>query len=134
MENTKNSTASMGPKIVIIEDEPMLLKALNIELLGEKFQIASAQNGVSGLELVEKEKPDLVLLDLLLPRISGFDVLQKMKENPETKNIPVIILSNLSEEDQVKKALKLGAEDFFIKSNIKLEQIVKKVKTVLKMK
>ncbi len=120
----------MPKKIVIIEDEPILLKALNIELLGAGFQAISATSGDSGFDLIVKEKPDAVLLDLVLPKISGFDILEKVKHDPSLQNIPIIVLSNLGQKEEQKEALRLGAIDYFIKSNTNLEQIVEKLQKI----
>jgi DNA-binding response OmpR family regulator len=121
-------------KIVIVEDEPLLLKALNIELLSAKFTAISAIDGDAAWKAIRDQKPDLVLLDLVLPKLSGFEVLRIMKENADTKNIPVIVLSNLSQKEDMLRALSLGADDFFIKSNTDLDQIVDKIKSLLKSK
>lgn len=121
-------------KIVIVEDEPLLLKALNIELLSAKFTAISAIDGDAAWKAIRDQKPDLVLLDLVLPKLSGFEVLRIMKENADTKNIPVIVLSNLSQKEDMLRALSLGADDFFIKSNTDLDQIIDKIKSLLKSK
>lgn len=117
----------MSKKVIIVEDEPILLKALNIELLGAGFNVLSATAGDSGLELITKEKPDAVLLDLLLPKMNGFEILRRLQENPQLKTIPVIVLSNLGQKDEQKKALGLGAVDYFIKSNTNLDEVVEKL-------
>lgn len=117
------------PKIVIIEDEPLLLKALNIELLDAGFQAYSALDGETGLELIYKEKPRIVLLDLILPRISGFEVLTKIKKDPLLQDISVIALSNRDQKHEQEEAFKLGADDYFIKSNTDLTELTNKLKT-----
>ena len=117
----------MAKKIIVVEDEPILLKALNIELLSAGFEVLSATAGDSGLELISKEKPDAVLLDLLLPKMNGFEILRQLQENPQLKTIPVIVLSNLGQKDEQKKALGLGAIDYFIKSNTNLDGVVEKL-------
>lgn len=122
------------PKLVIIEDEPLLLKALNIELLDGGFQIYSALDGERGLELIYKEKPDLVLLDMVLPKISGFEVLARIKKDPLLKNIPVIALSNRDQKQEQEQAFELGADDYFIKSNTDLTQLTNKLKSCLSKK
>lgn len=120
------------PKIVVVEDEPLLLKALNIELLSAKYKIISATDGEAAWKAIRDQKPDLVLLDLVLPKLSGFEVLRIMKENQDTKKIPVIILSNLGQKEDMLRGLSLGADDFFIKSNTELTQIIDKIKILLK--
>ena len=120
--------------IVVVEDEPILLKALSIELLGAGFNVLSASNGEAGLDLIKKEKPDFVLLDLVLPKMSGFDVLEAVKKIPELKKIPVIILSNLGQDEDRQKGLKLGAADYYVKSSTDLEQLTQKITRLLNPK
>lgn len=118
-------------KIIVVEDETVLQKALSIELLGAGYTVLTAGNGEAGLELARKEKPDLLLLDLVLPNMSGFDVLQAMKADEATKNIPVIILSNLGQDEDRKKGLALGAGDYYVKSDTDLSEITKKVEKLI---
>lgn len=119
-------------KLVVVEDEPILLKALNIELLGAKYQVLSATDGKAALALIKKEKPAAVLLDLMLPKMNGFDVLKAVKADKTTKHIPVVILSNLGSADDRKKAKELGAKDYYVKSSTDLSDLVKKVGKLLK--
>ena len=93
-------------RITIIEDDEILAKVLSEELEERGFKILRAKDGVEGLELVTDKKPDLVLLDLLIPRKNGFSVLEELKANPSTAAIPVIILSMLGHDDEIKKGLK----------------------------
>lgn len=118
-------------KIVIIEDEPILLKALNIELLGSGYEVSSALDGLAGLDLVRREKPDLVLLDLILPKMSGFEVLAALKQDEATKSIMVVILSNLGQDEDREKGKKLGAVDYFVKSSTDISEVSRKVAQVL---
>ena len=97
----------------------------------EGFVVDVAENGELGLKEVQKRQPDLVLLDILLPKMDGFTVLQHMKEDAELKNIPVILLTNLGQKDDVEKGLKLGAADYLIKAHFKPSETVDKVKSVL---
>lgn len=118
-------------KIIIIEDDDIVLKALNIKLLKAGYEVLSAADGEIGLEMIRQENPDLVLLDILMPQMNGFQVLTGLKNDPHTKNIPVVILSNLNQEDDIKKGMKLGALDYFVKSTTSLDEILKKIKKVL---
>jgi len=122
----------MAKKIVIVEDEKSLLKILSVELLSGGFEVFSASNGKSGLALIKKQKPDLVLLDLVMPEKGGFWVLEEMSKSDALKKIPVIILTNLGEEENKKKGLALGAKGYFVKSDMKITNIVKKVRSALK--
>ena len=121
----------MVKKIVVVEDEDVLVKALSIELLGAGFGVMSALDGEAGLALIQKEKPDLVLLDLTMPKLPGFEVLKKLKEEAHTKDIPVVILSNLGQDEDKKKGLELGAVDYFVKSSTDLSLLTEKIKKIL---
>ena len=118
-------------KIIILEDDRILLKALNIELISNGFEVLSAADGASGIKIIEKEKPDLVLLDLVMPKMHGFEVLKKLKNNKNTKNIPVIILSNLGQEEEIKKGMELGAFDYYKKASTDLNELSDKIKKSL---
>jgi len=118
--------------VLIIEDDEMLLRALYLAFLHSGFTIATAEDGETGLRMTERLKPDLVLLDLLLPKMSGFDYLKAVKSNQETKATPVIILSNLGDKDDMEKSLALGARDYFVKANTDLSVLLKKVNDILK--
>lgn len=118
-------------KILIIEDDQMLIKNLLLVLKSEERKLSLAIDGETGLALAKTEKPDLILLDLIIPKIDGFAVLEKLKNEKETKNIPVLILSNLGQAEEIKRAMALGATDYMIKANVDLSQIIDKVKTLL---
>jgi len=115
-------------KILMIEDDKFLRKIYRDKLTRAGFVFIEATNGIEGANKIISEKPDLVLLDLILPRKNGFDVLIDMKRNLNTKNIPVIILSNLSQELDIKRGLSFGAEDYLVKTDISLSEVVDKVR------
>ncbi len=92
----------------------------------------SASDGETGLRLAREKKPDLILLDLVLPRIHGLEVLRKLKENPVTREIPIIILTNLEDMESVEKALSLGAGTYLVKADYGLEEVLEKIKQALK--
>ncbi len=119
--------------LVVVEDEKILQKAMSIELLSVGHKVLTANNGEAGLKLIQEEKPDLVLLDLIMPKMGGFDVLKALKSDEKTKRIPVIILSNLSQDEDKKKALDLGAVDYYVKSSTDLSEMTKKIAAVLKV-
>ena len=121
----------MDKKILFIEDEKSLQEILGQALKQNGFEVKEALNGQDGLDLVEKFGPDLILLDLILPKINGFEVLEKIKSSEKTKNIPVIILTNLENSADIQRALELGAFDYLVKSNYSLNKIINKVKGVL---
>lgn len=119
-------------KIAVVEDDEILLKALNIELLSDAYEVVSAKDGEIGLELIRKEKPDLILLDILLPKMNGFEVLEKIKKDEKTKNIPVIILSNLGQDADIEKGMKLGAKDYHVKASTDLSELSEKIEKYLR--
>jgi DNA-binding response OmpR family regulator len=122
----------MAKKILFVEDEPTLQKAVGEILTQEGFEVLSALDGEEGSELIKKEKPNLVLLDLILPKKDGFEVLKEMKADKELKDIPVIVLTNLEGMGDVEKALSLSATTYLVKANYELEDVVKKIKETLK--
>ncbi len=119
-------------KILFIEDESALQRAVTSVLSDEGFEVFSALDGEIGIRLVKEKKPDLVLLDLVLPKKDGFEVLKEMREDPELKNIPVIILSNLERSEEISRALELGATTYLVKTNYRLEEVVQKIQQTLK--
>lgn len=121
-------------KILVVEDEEILLTALSEELSQEGFEVVGAKDGVEGVEKAASEKPDLILLDLVMPKLDGIGALKQMKANPAIQDIPVVILTNLSDYDKVSDALSLGAMDYLVKANYNLEELVNKIKTVLERK
>ncbi len=118
-------------KILFIEDESTLQKAFGDILTQGGYKVISALDGETGLRLAKSEKPDLILLDLVLPKIHGFEVLKKLKQDPETEEIPVIILTNLERMEDVEKAIELGAKTYLVKTRYKIEEIMEKVKKIL---
>jgi len=120
--------ADKKQKVLMMEEDRFLRKIYKNKLTAAGFEFIEATNGIEGLNKVISEKPDLVLLDIILPRKNGFDVLIDMKRNEEAKNIPVIILSNLGQESDVKKGLSLGAQEYLVKPEISLSDVVNKVK------
>ncbi len=120
----------MNKKILLVEDEPTLQKTIGEVLKKENYEVFSALDGKTGLDLVQKEKPDLILLDLILPKMNGFEVLEELKSKEETKNIPVIILTNLERNEDINRALELGATTYLVKANYDLKDVIKKVEQV----
>jgi DNA-binding response OmpR family regulator len=114
--------------ILIVEDEPTLQKALTIALEKEQYRVKSALDGEIGLKLARETKPDLILLDLILPKMDGFEVLEELKKDENTKDLPVIILTNLESSQDIEKALVLGAKTYLVKANYDLKDVIQKVK------
>ena len=123
----------MDKKILIIEDESTLNKAIADYLAAENFQALSALDGEVGLEMAKKEIPDLILLDIILPKKDGYEVLDELKKDEKTKDIPVILLTNLESQEDIVKAFEKGATTYLVKSDYKLQDVVKKIKTALGM-
>lgn len=115
-------------KILMVEDDIFLRKIYRDKFLRAGFDFSEATNGEEGLNKIIAENPDLVLLDLMLPRKNGFDVLLEAKQKEATKNIPIIILSNLGQESDIKRGMELGACDYLVKTDVSLSAVVEKVK------
>lgn len=118
-------------KILLIEDEADFARPVKMILEKNKFDVAIATNGEDGISAALTENPDLILLDVLLPKMNGFEVLEKLKSEEKTKNIPVVILSNLGKEDDIKKGLSLGAVGYFIKTRASSADLIEKIKEIL---
>lgn len=116
--------------ILFVEDEATLQKSLSA-VLKENYNVFSALDGETGLALARQQKPNLILLDLILPKLDGFSVLEELKKDDLTKNIPVIILTNLENNLEIEKALNLGATTYLIKSQYSLGDIKNKVTKML---
>jgi len=119
-------------KILLIEDDndQIMLYQAKFELSGYEF--LAAENGAKGLELAEKKQPDIILIDLLMSGMDGITVLEKLKQNPKTKNIPAIIVTNLDKHELAKKALALGALDFIVKSRVPLREMMARIESFLR--
>ncbi len=122
----------MAPKILIIEDDKFLRELIVRKLSEENFEIDEAIDGEEGLRKTKEGKPNLILLDLILPGIDGFEVLAKIKQDPETKSIPIIILSNLGQKEDIERGLKLGAFDYLVKAHFTPSEIIEKVRNALR--
>lgn len=123
-----------GPKILIVEDDKFLRDIAVMKLKHEGFDIDSATDGGEGLEMAKKNTFDLILLDIILPGIDGFEVLKRIKEDPKLKNIPIILLSNLGQKSDIDKGIALGATDYIIKAHHTLDEIIEKIKNVITKK
>lgn len=119
--------------ILIVEDDVLMLRALCLLFDTGEFIVISATDGEVALKMTEEIKPDIVLLDLLLPKMTGFDYLKNLKSNQAIKNTTVVVLSNLGSQADVKATEALGVDKYFIKADIELEQIAKYVKNKLKV-
>ena len=114
--------------ILVVEDEDFLAQVLTDNLTSEGYKVEVAIDGEEALEKIRTSQPSLILLDLLLPKLDGFQVLEEIKSNPDLKLIPVIVLSNLGADTDIKRALSLGAEDYFVKSQHPIAEVVERVR------
>lgn len=132
-ENGGGKGAKTSKKILVIEDDPLLRSLCSKKLSLEGFEVDAAVDSQQGLEKIEKGKFDLILLDLVLPGMSGFDVLKIVKANPDKKiaQTPVIILSNLGQDSDIAKGKELGATDYLIKATTTTDEIVEKIRKIL---
>lgn len=117
--------------ILFIEDESALQKTFCDILEQDGYKMISAMDGEVGLRMVKSEKPDLILLDLIIPKLNGFEVLKQIKSDKTTKSIPVIVLTNLEGAGDVEKAIELGATTYLVKANYTLQEVIQKIKQAL---
>jgi DNA-binding response OmpR family regulator len=120
----------MTKKILIIEDDINFLSSLQAKLSVEGFLVQTAKDGQEALHKLN-QNIDLIVLDILLPDMSGFEVLQRIKSEPGIKEIPVVIVSNLSDQESQARGLKLGVKDYIVKPDYKIDQIVEKIKNLV---
>ncbi len=122
----------MAKKILIVEDDKFLRELIVRKLSHEGYDTIEAADGEEGLRKIKEDRPDLVLLDLILPGIDGFEVLTQKKEDPFIAMVPVIVLSNLGQKEDVDKGLNLGATDYLIKAHFTPGDIIEKVRNIIK--
>ena len=119
------------PKVLVIEDDQRINKVYMVKLLAEGIRVATAIDGEEGLRKVYSELPDLIILDLMLPKKSGFEILKEIKADSRVKQIPVLILSNLAQEKEIDEGIALGADGYIVKSNVSIQQVVEKIKETI---
>jgi DNA-binding response OmpR family regulator len=120
-----------GFKVLVVEDDNFLRDLLARKLGQENCQFTAAIDGENALKLMSENKPSIVLLDLILPGIDGFEVLSQIKQNESIKDVPVVILSNLGQESDIKRARELGADDFLVKANFSIDEVIAKIKELI---
>ncbi len=118
-------------KILLIEDDLPLVRMYQVAFKGSGHQLIEATDGEEGLTVAKKRKPDLILLDLVLPKKSGFDVLKELKSDPQLSHIPIACLTVLHQQEDIEKCKELGADDYFVKTNVLPQDIVRKVLSIL---
>ncbi len=130
-EPIKQAQTIEGSKILIVEDDKFLRDLCQRKLEKEGFQVITAIDGEDGLKKMKEGKPSLVLLDIILPGLDGFEVLKRIQKDPDLVKIPVVLLSNLGQEEDVKKGVELGAKDYLIKAHFTPGEIIEKIKKIL---
>ena len=118
-------------KVLLIEDDTFLSSLIKARLEKEGFGVAQAFDGEEGVQLLKKEKPDLIILDLIMPKVSGFETMEHLNINVDLNQIPLVVLSNLAQDSDIQKAKSLGAKEFFVKIRTSIDDVVAKVKELL---
>jgi len=121
----------MAKKIMVVEDDPTLRDIYTTRFKAEGYEVTSASDGEAALTVAVKEKPDLILLDIMMPKISGFDVLDILRDTEETKNTKIVVMSALSQSADIEKGKNLGASAYLVKSQVTLSEVVDKIKTII---
>lgn len=137
MARRETATKKAGPsrskiKILLIEDDTFISGMYIAKLALENFDVLLATNGVDGLEYARKHKPDLILLDLILPKLDGYGVLKALKGSPSLAKIPVILLTNISQQESIDKAMKYEVDAYLVKAHFMPSEVIEKVKAVLR--
>jgi DNA-binding response OmpR family regulator len=118
-------------KILVVEDDKYLAGAYRAKLLKMAFEVKTAADGEEALEILKEFTPDLILLDLVMPRKDGFATLEEIKNSNQWKNIPVLIATNLGQKEDIDRGMKLGAADYLVKTDTSVDDFINKVKTIL---
>lgn len=118
-------------KILVVEDDTFLRQLIAAKMETDGFDIFVAVDAEAAFKYLEESRPEIILLDLMLPGLDGFQILEQIKKDPKNKDIPVVILSNLSQKEDVDRAMLLGAKDFWVKAYLTLDDIVEKIETII---
>jgi CheY-like chemotaxis protein len=118
--------------VLIVEDDALLVKVYSTRLKAGGHQVFSAKDGVEGLKLAQEKKPQVILLDIMMPKMSGLDVLAHLKKDPSTASIPVLVYSNLGKDKEIEEAKKLGAAEFLTKASCTPQEVVEKIESYIK--
>ena len=117
----------MAKKILLVEDEEIMINLLEKKLVSEGYEVSVARDGEEGLRKIREARPDLILLDIVMPKMGGFEVMDEMQKSPEFKNIPIIVISNSGQPVEIDRAQKLGAKDWLIKTEFDPQEVLDKV-------
>lgn len=124
----QNPPKVIGKVLLLVEDDPLLINMYQTKFSSEGFEVFTATDGRTGLALAKSENPDIIILDIMMPKMDGIEVLRNIRQDPKLSSIPVLILSNLSEVNKQKEAKELGAKEFLVKANLTPTQVVEKIK------
>lgn len=127
-DQTKDISTPKKPRILIVEDDPVLQKMYTEKFTFEGFSVLNAKDGAEALEVATNNDTDIILLDIMLPRMSGTDFLERYRQTPRGKNTPVLVLTNLAEDEEKEKLRKLGIKDYLVKAMQTPEQVVTNIK------
>lgn len=120
----------MPKKLLLIEDEQYLFEMYKMKLEQEGYEVVAALDGEEGMKVAQKEKPDLILLDLVLPKMNGYEFLKKIRQDPKLKKIKIYILSNLGQDEEIDQGFKDGADGFMLKTNLTPGQLMENIKKI----
>jgi DNA-binding response OmpR family regulator len=123
--------AGKQKKIFLVEDDPFLSALLKSRLTKEGFDVIHVKDGEEAVNLLRDIKPDIILMDIILPRKSGFEVMEEMKADPQISNAPVMIISNLGQDSDIQRGKELGAVEYFVKAKISIDELIEKIKEFL---
>lgn len=123
--------ADEAKKIMVVEDDHFLSSLIKTRLIKDGYTVIQAFDGEEAIKTLKAEKPDLVIMDLVMPKVTGFEVLQTISITPGFENTPVVILSNLAQDTDIEKARQLGAKEYFVKVKISIDDLVGKIKSLL---
>lgn len=133
-ENVATATADSGARVIIVEDDEFLRDVISQKLIKDGFDIDPVIDSIGLFESIKTKKPHIILLDLILPGLDGYQILEKLKQDPHTSDIPVLVLSNLGQKEDIDRALKGGAIDYLIKANFTPGEIIQKIRKILSEK
>lgn len=117
----------MPKKVLLVEDEEIMINLLKKKLVQEGYEVSIAKNGEEGLSMMKEVKPDIILLDIIMPKMSGFEVMEEMRKDTELKKIPIVVISNSGQPVELDKAKELGARDWLIKTEFDPQEVIEKV-------
>lgn len=117
----------MPKKVLLVEDEEIMINLLQKKLIQEGYEVSIARNGEEGLSMIKEVKPDIILLDIIMPKMSGFEVMEEMRKDTELKKIPIVVISNSGQPVELDKAKELGARDWLIKTEFDPQEVIEKV-------